>query len=135
MTSIRMPALDGALAGDRELALREVAQAAVDELGRPARRAERQVVRVDCEHRQAAGDGVEGDTGAGDAEADHHDVHLVGDAVEAGDDASGRLHQGSSARATARAYSASRSSSPIRSSVIVIAEKTNPWPRGSATAP
>ncbi len=72
-------ALDRALVGDRELALGEVAQAAVDELGRPARRAEGEVVGVDREHGEAAGDRVEGDAGAGDAEADDHHVDLAGD--------------------------------------------------------
>ena len=80
-------ALDGALLGDRELALGEVAQAAVDQLRRPARGAEGEVVRVDGEHGETAGDGVEGNAGAGDPEADHHDVDPVGDAGQAGSDA------------------------------------------------
>ena len=76
MTSIRMPALDGTLVGDADLAVGEVAQPAVDELAGPARRAEREVVGVDGEHGQPAGDGVEGDADAGDAEPDDEDVDV-----------------------------------------------------------
>ena len=47
-------ALDGALVGDADLAVGEVAQAAVHQLGRPARRTEREVVGVDRQHGQAA---------------------------------------------------------------------------------
>ena len=68
------PALDRTLVGDPDLAVGEVAQAAVDELAGPARRAEGQVVGVDGEHAQPAGDRVEGHPGAGDAEADDEDV-------------------------------------------------------------
>jgi hypothetical protein len=72
--------------GDADLAAGQVAQAAMHELRRPARGAERQVVRVDGEHRQAAADRVEGDARAGDAEADHHDVDLGGRVGQAGGD-------------------------------------------------
>ena len=76
-------ALDRALVGDADLAVGEVAQAAVHQLGRPARGAERQVVGVDGQHREPAGRGVEGDTGAGHAEAGDDQVDLVGQASAA----------------------------------------------------
>ena len=76
-------ALDGALVGDADLAVGEVAQAAVDQLGGPARRAEGEVVGVDGERGQSAGGGVEGDAGAGDAEADDEHVDVVGEVGEA----------------------------------------------------
>ena len=80
-------ALDGALVGDVELALGEVAQPAVHELGAPAAGAEGDVVGVDGDDGQAAAGGVERDAGAGDAEADDEDVGGLRDAVEADPDA------------------------------------------------
>ena len=57
-------ALDGALVRHAELPLGEVAQAAVHELGGPPRGAEGQVVRVDGQHGEPAGDRVERGPGA-----------------------------------------------------------------------
>ena len=76
MTSMRMPRSTALSWATPTWPGGEVAQAAVHELGGPARRAEGEVVLVDREHRQAAGDRVERDAGAGDAEADHDDVDL-----------------------------------------------------------
>ena len=90
--------LDRALVGDADLAAGQVAQAAVHELGRPARGAEGQVVGVDGEHRQAAADRVECDAGPGDAEPDHDDVDLGGRVGQAGGDP-GAGHQWSWPRA------------------------------------
>ena len=67
-------ALDGALVGDVELALGQVAQPAVHQLGAPAAGAEGDVLGVDGDHVEAAGGGVERDAGAGDAQADDEDV-------------------------------------------------------------
>ena len=118
-------ALDGALVGDADLTRGEVAQPAVDELGRPARGAEREVVGVDGEHRQAPGDRVERDPGAGDAEPDDDHVDVGGRAVEPGCDP-GRGH-GVSIRVRRVASSSSSSASETSSSTIVCAEITKPW--------
>ena len=57
-----------------DVAVLEVAQAAVDELRAPAARAVREVAALEQRDRQAAAGGVERDAGAGDAAADDHDV-------------------------------------------------------------
>ena len=57
-----------------DVALLEVAQAAVDELRRLRRRARREVVAFDQRDRQAAGRRVECDAGSGDAAADDDEV-------------------------------------------------------------
>jgi hypothetical protein len=69
-------ALDGALPGHGDVALGQVAQAAVHELARPPRGAVGQVVALHERHPQAARRRVEGDPGAGHAAADHE--HVVG---------------------------------------------------------
>ena len=74
--------LDGALVGHVQLALRQVAQPAVDQLGAPAAGAEGDVLGVDGDHVEPAGGSVERNAGAGDAEADHEDVGPLGDVVE-----------------------------------------------------
>ena len=76
--------LDRALVGDRDLAVGEVAQPAVHQLGRPPRRAEREVVGVHGQHGQAAGDRVQGHPGPGHAEADDHEVDALGQVLGAG---------------------------------------------------
>ena len=76
-------ALDGALVGHVDLAARQVAQAAVHELGAPPAGAVGDVVGVDRDHGEAAARGVEGDAGAGDAEADDEHVGGLRDAVQA----------------------------------------------------
>jgi hypothetical protein len=63
-----------ALHRDAERALGEVAQAAVDELGAPTAGAPGEVAALDERDAQAAGRGVEGGAGAGDAAADDEDV-------------------------------------------------------------
>src|SRR6266581_1633346 len=73
-------ALGQRLVHEPDLALLEVAQPAVHELGRCARR---KVALLDERDAQAAGGGVESDARAGDASADDHDVEgLVGEAGE-----------------------------------------------------
>ena len=60
-----------------DLALLEVAQAAVDQLGRLRRRARGEVVALDERGAQPTGGGVEGAPDAGDAAADHEHVERV----------------------------------------------------------
>ena len=66
--------LPRALMRDPDSALREIAQPAVNKLGTPARRAEREVVLLDQRDGQPARDGVERGTGAGHAAADDENV-------------------------------------------------------------
>jgi hypothetical protein len=66
-----------------DVAVLEVAQPAVHQLGRLGRRARGEVVALDEGGAQAAGGGVEGHTGAGDAAAD--DEHVVGADAQAGE--------------------------------------------------
>ena len=72
---------DSALAGgavrDADVAGGEVAQAAVGELRRPSRGAERQVMGVDEGDVEAPGGGVERDAGAGDTRADDEQIGFV----------------------------------------------------------
>jgi hypothetical protein len=75
-------ALDGALVGHVQLALRQVAQATVDQLGAPSTGAEGDVLGVDSDDIEPAGGSVECHAGAGDAEPDHEDVGRLGDVVE-----------------------------------------------------
>lgn len=70
-------AFDRGLPREGDVALREVAQPAVDELRAVAARAAREIARLDECDRQAAGNGVERDAGAGDAAADDEHVDLV----------------------------------------------------------
>ena len=65
------------LADQVEVEHLEVAQAAVDELAGPARRAARPVLRLDHGRRQPTADGVEGDAGTRHATADDEDVELA----------------------------------------------------------
>ena len=118
-------ALDGALVGDADLSGGEVAQAAVDQLARPARRTEGEVVGVDREHGQPAGDRVEGDADTGDPEADDQDVDPGRDVVETGPDPARGAH-GVTARRTRWASSASSASSVTSSSIIVWPLSTKP---------
>ena len=67
-------ALAGALVGDADRALGEVAQAAVDELGAPAAGAPGEVLALEQRNRQAARRGVESDARAGHPAADDKDV-------------------------------------------------------------
>ena len=124
------PALDGTLVGHVELALGEVAQAAVDQLGAPPAGAEGDVVGVDGDHVEAAAGGVERDSGAGDAEADDEDVRGLGDLVEAHVDASGHgcevpLDEQRSSASSAET-SASPSGAGVRST-MVCADSVKPW--------
>src|SRR4051794_13856304 len=66
-----------ALVGDAELALREITQAAVHELGAPAAGAVCQVLLLDESHRQSAGDGIERDADTRDAATDDEHVDDV----------------------------------------------------------
>jgi hypothetical protein len=61
-----------------EVKLFQVPQAAVDELARSARGARGQVARLDQGHPQAAGGGVQGGPGPGDAAADDQHVEPLG---------------------------------------------------------
>src|SRR5699024_6846851 len=65
----------GALVGDVELPLGQVAQPAVDEFGAPSAGTEGQVVPFHQHRGQAAGGGVQGSSRAGDPGSDHQDVH------------------------------------------------------------
>ena len=60
--------------GDAELALCEVAQSAVDELGAPPAGAVCEIAAFDQGHGQATRRCVQGDTDAGDAAADNEQV-------------------------------------------------------------
>ena len=71
-------ALPQRLAHQPEVQLLQVAQPAVEELRRPARRARREVTGLDEGHLQPAGRGVERRPGADHAAADHDDVELLG---------------------------------------------------------
>ena len=82
--------------GDADLADGQVAEPAVHQLGGPPRRAEGEVVGVDGEHGQPAGHRVEGDAGAGDAEADDDHVDLGRGVGQAGGDAVGFMAGASS---------------------------------------
>ena len=66
------------LVDEADVALLEVAQAAVDELGALRRRPAGEVVGLDEGGAQAAGGGVEGHPGAGDAAADDEHVERLG---------------------------------------------------------
>ena len=71
------------LVDEADVALLQVAQAAVDELGALRRRAAGEVVALDERRAQAPRGGVEGDAGAGDAAADdEHVERLGGEALE-----------------------------------------------------
>jgi hypothetical protein len=70
--------LDQRLAHQPEVEVLQVAQAAVDELGRPRRGADRVVGALHERDRVAPGGGVERDARAGDAPADHEDVERLG---------------------------------------------------------
>ena len=65
------------LADQPELEHLQVAQAAVEQLGRPGRGAGGQVSRLDQGHGQPAGDRVERGAGADDAAADDHHVERL----------------------------------------------------------
>ena len=67
-------ALDGAAPGDADIAGRQIAQPAVDQLGAPPAGAECEIVLFHQRHSQASGRGVQRDAGAGDAATDHDDV-------------------------------------------------------------
>ena len=66
------------LAHQPEFQLLEVAQAAVEHLRRPARRARGEVARLDQRHLEPAGGGVQRAPGTHHAAADDHDVELLG---------------------------------------------------------
>ena len=67
-------ALGQGLGHESQLALAQVPQPAVDQLGRRRRRARGEVVPLDQGRRQPPGGGVEGHAGAGDPAADDQDV-------------------------------------------------------------
>ena len=71
------------LVDEADVAVLEVAQPAVDELGRLRRRARGEVVPLDERGAQPAGGGVERHAGAGDAAAD--DEHVEDAGAEAGE--------------------------------------------------
>ena len=71
------------LVDQADVAVLQVAQPAVHQLGRLGRRARGEVVALDEGGAQAAGGGVEGHAGAGDAAAD--DEHVVGADAQAGE--------------------------------------------------
>ena len=71
-------ALAGGLAHQRDVALLQVAHAAVDQLRAPARRAGGEVDRLEERHRQAAQCGVARDAGARDAAADDDEIEIGG---------------------------------------------------------
>ncbi len=67
-------ALEQRLAHEAEVEVLQVAQAAVDQLRRAARRARREVAPLDERHAVPARGGVEGHAGTGDPPADHDQV-------------------------------------------------------------
>ena len=72
-------ALHRALPGDRDITVREVAQAAVDQLAGPPRRAEGEVAGLDEHHIEPAACGIECDSATRDAAPDHQQVgHMAG---------------------------------------------------------
>ena len=71
-------ALGERLAHQAELLLLEVADAAVHELRRARRRADREVAPLDQRGAQAPAGGIEGAAGTGDAAAHDDDVELLG---------------------------------------------------------
>jgi len=72
------PALVQRLVHQRHVALLQVAQPAVHQLGALRRGARGKVAAVDQGGAQAPGSGVEGDAGAGDTAPDHHQVEVSG---------------------------------------------------------
>src|SRR2546423_647803 len=83
-------ALEQRLAHEPEVEVLQVAQAAVDQLARPAARAEREVLALDERDAVAARGGVERHPGARDAAADHDDVEAIG--LECGESLFARDH-------------------------------------------
>jgi hypothetical protein len=76
-------ALEQRLADEAEVEVLQVSQPAVDHLRGAARGAERVVLALEQRHRITARGRVEGDPGAGDAAADHHDLEpLAGDRID-----------------------------------------------------
>ena len=75
------------LVDEPDLALLQVAQAAVDELRRLRRRARGEVVALDQRGAQTAGGGVERGAGAGDAAADDQHVEVGRRPADAGQSA------------------------------------------------
>ena len=71
-------ALQQRLAHEPEVEVLQVAQAAVDELGRARRRPAREVGALDQRDRVPARGGVQRDAGAGDPAADHEHVERLG---------------------------------------------------------
>jgi len=71
-------ALDGGLEDEAEVAVLEVAEAAVDEAGGAAGGAAGEVVALHEGHAQAAQGGIAGGASAGDAAADDQDIKGVG---------------------------------------------------------
>jgi hypothetical protein len=71
-------ALDAGLEDETEVAVLEVADAAVDEAGGAAGGAGGEVLAFDEGDAEAAEGGIAGDTGAGDAAADDEDVEFLG---------------------------------------------------------
>ena len=65
------------LAHEADVEMLEVAQTAVDQLARAARRAGGEVALLDQSHGQAAARRVQGDAAAGHAAADHEDVERL----------------------------------------------------------
>jgi hypothetical protein len=70
-------ALEQRLANQAEVEVLEVAQAAVDHLRRAARGTRRPIGALDDRDRVAARSSVQGDTGSGDAAADHDHIPLL----------------------------------------------------------
>ena len=102
------------LVHEPDLALLQVAQAAVDELGGLRRRARGEVVALDERRAKAAGGGVEGDADAGDAAADHQDVErVVGESAQGGGPIEpARADHESAPAFTARSYGGARRATP-----------------------
>jgi hypothetical protein len=96
-------ALGECLAHQAQVELLQVAQAAVNQLARPRRRARAEVPRLDQAGREAPGDGIQGDTRSDDAAAHHqHLQFLASQGVERGR-ALGRAEPGCGQRRIAAA--------------------------------
>jgi hypothetical protein len=92
------PAFLQGLGDEPEVEHLQVAQAAVHELAGPARRARREVARLDQTDRETAGGGVEGGAGADDSSPDDQDVERGGlHRVEGGLTGVGRERDGAHA--------------------------------------
>src|SRR5699024_11200145 len=113
-----------ALVSDTELERGQISQSAVHQLAGPPRGAESDVMGVDGQDRQTAGCGVECDPGAGGSQTNDNEIDQVGGAGQSGVD---RRAHGVRYLAMSSASCASRSTSLMPLSAIVVLDTVNPW--------